>query len=275
MNTFMNKSFYIIIFFIFLINTEKNIYAKDMTGDNQENDTVFINIQPRTPFFIYKKNDSKPSDGVAYHLLKKILNSANVKYEFNNIPLVRTLVLMKENKTKVCYPNALMIKSRLSYVFYSKPYFKDKRTSILLRKDDNRFTEYKTFSEILKNKNLRILLKIGYAYGNYIEETLNKTKKYITGSVKSDKPDEIILSSNDNYEMLNEIIEKNGDYMLISRYEAEYLFKENPKYKNTLTIKDVDDLNYNEKRYLMCSKIVGQETINKINHQIKKIANFD
>ena len=55
MNIFMNKSFYIIIFFIFLINTENNIYAKDGPGDNQENDTVFINIQPRTPFFIYKK----------------------------------------------------------------------------------------------------------------------------------------------------------------------------------------------------------------------------
>jgi hypothetical protein len=97
---------------MFIINTKNNIYAINEPGDNQENDTVFINIQPRTPYFIYKKNDSKPSDGVAYHLLTKILNSAKVKYEFNNIPMVRTLVLMKENKTKVCYPNALMIKSR-------------------------------------------------------------------------------------------------------------------------------------------------------------------
>ena len=62
--------------------------------------------------------------------------------------------------------------------------------------------------------------------------------------------------------------------MLISRYEAEYLFKEFPKYKNSLTIKDLDDLNFNEKRYLMCSKRVGEDTINKINLQIKKITDF-
>ncbi|WP_397601571.1 hypothetical protein [Silvanigrella sp.] len=93
--------------------------------------------------------------------------------------------------------------------------------------------------------------------------------------MKSEKPDEIILSSNDNYEMLNEIIEKNADYMLTSRYEAEYLFKEFPIYKNSLTIKDVDDLNYNEKRYLMCSRIVGKETMDKIDHQIKKVTNFN
>jgi hypothetical protein len=135
----MNNSIYILIISIFLINIENKTYAKDKIEKKQEIDTIFINIQPRTPFFIYKKNDSKPSDGVAYHLLIKILNSANVKYEFNNIPMVRTLVLMKKNKTKVCYPNALMIKSRMSYVYYSRPYFKDKKTSILLRKDDNRF----------------------------------------------------------------------------------------------------------------------------------------
>ena len=71
--------------------------------------------------------------------------------------------------------------------------------------------------------------------------------------------------------MLQDIITGNADYMFMGRNEAEYLLNENPLFKNNLEIKDLNDIPEGEKRYIMCSKIVGKETIDKINNVIDKI----
>ena len=117
---------------IFLITHNKYIYS-------QENDKVYLKIQERPPYFIYKKGTNTPEDGVTYKIIVKILNNANIPYEFVDTPTVRVISEIKENKTNVCFPNAFKNKEREDFSAFSKSYFQDKKTAILIRKNDIMF----------------------------------------------------------------------------------------------------------------------------------------
>jgi len=81
----------------------------------------------------------------------------------------------------------------------------------------------------------------------------------------------IFLTSNDNKGMFNEILNKKADYMLIGRNEGEYLFNEDPLFKKSLEMINLNNLPEGEKRYFMCSKRMEKDLISSIDKEISKL----
>lgn len=240
-------------------------------ADAQEKDKLLLAVQDRPPYFIYKKNVTTPDDGVIYHLILKILNNANINFEFKNVPLIRSVSEIKSNKDKTCLPAAFKNKEREDIALFSKAYFQDKKTVIVFRKNDNKFKNYDKFENILKNNEIILLLKLGYIYGKYIDDLIFEVKKYNNGEFKLNNLSALILTSMNNTEMFYEIMNKKADYLIIGRNEGEYLFEQNPKFNQELEMKDLIDMPEGEKRYIMCAKMVGKQTMDKIDKEISKI----
>jgi len=236
-----------------------------------EDEKIYLYVQERPPYFIFDKNNEMPIDGITYKIVNNIFKSANILYEYNKIPLVRVIPAIKENKFKICYPNALKNKEREDISYFTKPFYKDKKSIIIIKKNNQKFKEYKNFVDILKDNNIILLLKLGYSYGDFIKKQIFLIKKYNNSLIENHLPQGIVLSTKDHEKMLFEIKDNIADYMILGKNEAEYFFEKDPVLKNYLEMKELNDLPDGEKRYLMCSKKVGAELIKKMDSEIMKI----
>ena len=110
----IKKLFLVLILFSF----EKNIFPNS-------NEILQIHYNDRAPFFIKNKSKNLLDDGILYHLIKKILKNANIKYEFNDFSLPKSIILMKENKENICISYGLNDPTRNEFSQASLPYFKE------------------------------------------------------------------------------------------------------------------------------------------------------
>lgn len=257
---FSKYCFYLMIF----LGTMQSVYST-------ESEKIIIDYYPRPPYYMAPNGANHPSDGIIYHLVVKIMVAAKIPYEFNLIPFVRTTKRIKENKIKACAPSSFKTKEREEYAYFSKPIFQDKKNVLIIRKDDERFKKYNISDDVLKDPNLILLLKIGLSYGDYIGNKLLQYKNVVLTELHQDKRKGIEFTSDDNNTMLDDIINKKADYMFIGRNEADYLIDKNKGFKSSLAIKQLKDLPEGEKRYFMCSKVVGLETMKKIDKAILKV----
>nr|BFD32569.1 hypothetical protein GTC16762_21870 [Pigmentibacter ruber] len=253
----MKLKFILIILFYFPFN----IFA--------ETETIFLNYQPRIPFFIEDKKEKYPVDGTIYKIIQSIFQGLDIEYKYSNVPVIRTLQMIKENKVKVCYPLGLRNIEREKIALISKPIYKDKNTIVLYNIDNEKIKLYSNFTEMLKDKNITLLVKIGYSYGKLIDEKLLEYLHYKAFEENKNIGKNINKTSDDNIGMLNQILNKKSDYMLIAKNEIENLIEQNGIYKKYLKILEFKDLPEGEYRHLICSKKVGEEVMEKINSRIK------
>ncbi|WGL59481.1 transporter substrate-binding domain-containing protein [Pigmentibacter sp. JX0631] len=255
----MKVKFIIIVLFYLPLN----IFA--------ETEPIFLNYQPRIPFFIEDKKEKYPIDGIIFKLIQNIFQDLNIEYKFSNVPVIRTMQMIKENKVKVCYPLGLRNNEREKIAIISKPIYKDKNMIVLYNSDNEKIKNYSNFVEMLKDKNISLLVKIGYSYGKLVDDKLYEYFHYKASDNNKNIEKNIHKTSDDNIGMLNQILNKKSDYMLIAKNEIENLIEQNPVYKKYIRIFEFKDLPDGEYRHLICSKKVGEETMEKINLKIKAL----
>jgi len=143
-----------------------------------EREEVIIHYQVRPPYFIVDENTKNLKDGTLFKRLNKIFEGLNIKYEFHELPAVRTQLLIKENKINICSGYAILTTTRKDYGVFSVPFYQDKPYVLVIRKNDSRFDKYSTLNETMLDYNLIMLIKFKFSYGKYVDELLTKNKKY-------------------------------------------------------------------------------------------------
>jgi uncharacterized protein (TIGR02285 family) len=268
----MLNLFYIFKYFVLIITAVFSIQAFSL----EDKDKIFIHIKNFPPFFIQEKEGGEIKSGILYDLIKKILQESKINYTFENSPIGRSVDEIKKNKRLVCLSYAVKTKDRENIAYFSEPIFRDYRMVLIYRKRDKRiFDKYKKFSDILQNNNLKILLKIGYSYGEYGDKILNKFKNYDKTSLSLSDPNNksLVTTSVETEIMLKQIVHERADYMLDGGNQTKYLFENNDEAKKYLEIKNLDDYPLGQLRYFMCSKSMPKEKMYIINQAIKKIVN--
>lgn len=252
-----------IIVLIILICFLKPVFA--------DTEAINLNYQPRVPFFIEDKKEKYPIDGVIFHIIQNIFNGLNINYKFVNVPVIRTMQMIQENKVKVCYPLGLRNAEREKFALISLPIYKDKNMIIVYNSNNSLIKNYNSFIDMLSDKNITLLLKIGYSYGKVIDNIFLDKLNFKNNDARMKPPKNIHQTSDDNIGMLNQILNKKSDYMLIAKNEVEDLISTNEVYKKYLKYFEYKDLPEGEYRQLICSKKVGEEVMNKINKKIKQL----
>ena len=114
-----------------------------------------------------------------------------------------------------------------------------------------------TLESLLKNEDLRLLVKSGYSYGKVIDDLIVRfNPKRIDVTVE-------------NVNMMRMLNFNRADYFFTSEEEAEGMIKSAGFPSNDYKFIHFSNMPPGNKRYLLCSMQVDQKTIEKLNIWIK------
>lgn len=181
--------------------------------------------------------------------------SLNQAISWEQVPSKRQMVQLKSNKNKVCSVGWFKNEERLSYVKYTNSIYHDRPLTLVIRASDKSIYEGITLQQVLGHRDLTLIVKSGYSYGPYIDRLLNELKP------------SIFETTLENRDMLEMIIHQRADYFFAAQEEATTLISEasSPEFFSQHHFTDKIS---GEKRYIICSKLVSNSTIEQLNRWI-------
>jgi polar amino acid transport system substrate-binding protein len=182
----------------------------------------------------------------------KAFSEAGIAFVWRKMPTNRQLLSIKSGTAIECAVGWFKTPEREQFAKFTKAIYRDKPTVILA---PNRFTvkENARFADILRIEGIRVLSKDNFSYGPFIDHLIATLKPRVVNTTA-----ESIL-------MVEMLRVDRADFMLMAEEEATYLTEE-PKFGlNDFHLIRLPDMPPGEKRHIMCSKLVPDEVINRLN----------
>lgn len=213
--------------------------------------TIIFAIEDRSPFsFMDEIGNGK---GLLPEAAKKRALSANVPYKFELLPFNRHVAMIQDNKVKICSVGRFKNPEREKMgLFNAKPIYKDKGF-VFVFNAKNPITKNKTvkaseLKAIFANETLRLYTKQNYSYGKNLDDLLKNSKNRRNDSVK------------EHSEVFRNLEQGFADFTLSTVEEFDDLASDQKKLLRSAFIKDIPG----EARYFFCSKLVGEDTLKKL-----------
>jgi len=111
---------------------------------------------------------------------------------------------------------------------------------------------------LLKDKNVKLLVKDGFSYGIYID-----------GLIRKYGPEVVVVATSTNIQMLQMILAGRADYYFTSEEEAEHMVKSSGFSVSKFQLQHYSDMPAGNPRYIACSQQILPETIDLLNHALK------
>jgi len=183
--------------------------------------------------------------------------AAGIQYTLALTPVSRQLMIIKNNVGLDCAVNWFKNDERETFGKFTKPLYQDKARIALTGAKNTKVKGGGTIESVLGDKTINLLVKQGYSYGKVLDDLIEKLE-----------PTKIVVTA-ENVPMLKMIQANHGDLMFISQEEANGLIV-----AAGINAADIREINFSnapkgEIRYILCSKRVPDEIINKLNSAIK------
>lgn len=217
----------------------------------QEHITLLYNDRP--PYLISNADGSV--SGLTGNPASNAFRAAGIAFVWEKIPTNRQLSMIKESAGLVCGVGWFKNPERLTFAKFTKAIYRDKPTIVIANlaffaKDGMKL------ADILAMSQTHMLVKDKYSYGPYVDDLLLRLKPAV------------LSTTSENIAMIKMIKANRADFMLASEEEADY-FVDQAGYKLIdFKLLKFQDMPVGEKRYVMCSKSVPDETIEKLNKAI-------
>ena len=217
------------------------------------NDSVTLHYNERPPYLVPAADGS--ASGLTGTPAANAFKAAGIPITWAKVPTNRQLAVMKEPQGMNCAIGWFKTPEREQFAKFTKPIYRDKPWLVLANASYN-VKDGTKLEEALSSKTVRVLVKDAFSYGQYIDETLAKTKPNIT------------VSNGSTSQMLQLINAGSMDFMFVSEEEAEYLVEQaGLNMKNFRQIR-FPDMPKGGERYIMCGKNVPDDVIAKLNKSI-------
>lgn len=184
--------------------------------------------------------------------------TAKVPVVLQETPFARQLRDVELNTGRDCMIGMYKTAERQKFAKYSKPIYQS-QTHILLTSTANaaRLTAHPSVDEVLGDKSLVLLVKLGYSYGAGVDALLEKHQP--TRQTTSDE----------NLAMLRQIKLGIADYMLMAPEEAAGAIEAAGLKPGDFQQIRPNNMPPGDYRHLMCSKNVPDEVMQRLNAAIK------
>jgi len=256
------KKIYLTVFCIFLIILETN------TSSAAEN-KIAIYYYDRAPYRIRVSNHN--ASGILVDITKLAFQKARINFIFRDRPFKRAMIELKNPNTIGCIPGIYKTPEREEvYLYTNKAILQEKPMAIVInKKDTNSLPINPTIKELFTSK-LIMGVYSGFSYGKWLDNKIDEYKP-TTSVVTFSKKQGTTTSAN-----IIEMISINRiNYTLMAPIEARWLLKTINDLKDKvdlLAIKNTPDAN---SRYLVCSKAIGNDNLERINKAISEIIDSD
>ncbi len=222
-------------------------------------DEPMVTVQYRDkPPYSYTK-DGKPA-GFLIERTMEIFKRANVKADFQEIPVKRITRDIQENASAICSPSWYKLPEREVYARFSAPIHQDRPHLVLAGVHmQDKLRSIKTLKELFGIPELRLGKVSGTSYGAELDALISTTAQTAMDSTVTPLG------------MAKMIKRKRADYMLID--EEDYKFLNQQKEVDAEDVKPVHfpDMPPGLMRYIMCSKSVGPETMARLDKAIAQV----
>lgn len=204
--------------------------------------------------------DGKPV-GFLMERTTDIFKRANLTANFEELPVKRITQNIQLNSNPVCSPGWYKLPERELYALFSLPIHEDKPHLVLVGAHAmERVRTARTLKELFANPELKLGKVSGASYGAELDSMISTTAQAAMDSTVTP----LVMAKMIKF--------KRADYMLIDEEDYSFLNQQ-----GEVDAADVKPLRYADmppglKRYIMCSKSVGTDTMDRINAAIRQTA---
>lgn len=229
------------------------ISASLVIGIAQAAEPVTLLFNERPPYLMVNSDGS--ASGLTGSPAAKAFKAAGIPVNWTQLSTKRQIQTLTENASMSCAIGWFQTKDRERFAKFTKAIYRDKPFVVIAPNAVN-FDEGVTLIRAIANKEMRVLLKEGFSYGD-IDPLLTKAKATI------------IVNSGEVIELMQMIKARRADMMFAAQEEANYLIENAGYKKSDFKIISFSDMPVGKTRHIMCSKKVPDELIAKLNTAIQ------
>jgi uncharacterized protein (TIGR02285 family) len=220
-----------------------------------DDDAVTLHYILRPPYMV---PTASGLSGLTGGPTEKAFRRAKVPFVLAQTPFARQLHMLETNSGRDCMIGMFYKPERERFARYTKPIYQD-RPQIILTETSNapRFSKFKSLTELLDDKSMTLLVKLGYSYSIALDKLFEQYKP------------KTITTADENLLMLKSIKLNHADYMFIAPEEAEAAIVAAGYQLSDFSQIKYADMPNGDFRHIMCSKNVPEEVIQKLNAAIE------
>ncbi|OZG75017.1 hypothetical protein BTA51_01040 [Hahella sp. CCB-MM4] len=221
-------------------------------ADDVSEPTILLHYNERPP---YLHETSSGVEGLTASPAEEAFRAAGIKFSWVNTPAMRQLYIIKRNLGRDCLVGWFKTPYRTTFGKYTVPIYQDGSYIVLMNTEKSVYAGG-SLADLLSNRNLVLLVKDSYSYGDFLDRYIDRYKPTINPTIYE--------SAN----MLRVIARGNADYMFVAPEEAEAaMIMYGLTSKELLSI-SFPEMPQGEKRYKFCSRQVDDAVIDQLNAAI-------
>lgn len=218
-------------------------------------EAIVVHFHSRRPFYM---SDGHQVFGLVIDPIAQAFRNAGIPHVWQETPARRQLDIIEKNEDKSCAAGWFKTPEREAYARYTLPVYQDKPFVAVFRADNELLPEAApVLDQVLGEWRLKLLVKEGYSYGQFIDERL-----------KALAPRQLTTTA-ENRNILQMIENYRADYSFMTEEEAEDLLNSPEVPRKKFRIVHFSDMPAGGKRYIICSRQVGEDVIARLNAAIR------
>lgn len=216
---------------------------------------LLISYLDRPPYYHTVAGEAH---GLLVDKVRSILEAADVEANYREVPAGRILHNIEHNTIAQCSIGWFKNDAREKFARFTLPIWRDTPWMVLApAKIKGAISKYQQFSELLADKSLSWGTHQGYSYGKYLD---GLASQFSTNKIEF---------SGDQMLLPKMMLKGRASYMIIAEEEFMPLVKSSDLNAEDFFLQPMADAPPGNERYLMCSKSVTPELIERINEAIR------
>lgn len=224
----------------------------------QGNELITLHYNERAPYL--QTLDNGKIAGLTATPAEQALRRAGIAFNWEKTPSNRQIQLLEKNASADCMVGWFKNPQRELIGNYSLPLYQDKPTIGLALFSNIHIDSGSSLAQVLQNRELRLLIKDGYSYGEHIDALIHKLEP------------RRIKTTVENMNMLRMIALDRADYFFIAEEEASGLIQQSEFDPGDFKYIRFSDNPDGGQRHLWCSKQVSQQSLKKTDQAITALA---
>lgn len=240
-----------------IIKTAYWLLAATLTATAQNNPFITLHYNERAPYL--QTLDNGDIAGLTATPAEQALRRAGIAFKWEKTPSNRQIQILEKNASADCMVGWFKNSQRELIGNFSLPLYQDKPTIGLALFSNINIDSGSGLAQVLQNRELRLLVKDGYSYGEHIDALIDELKP------------RRIKTTVENINMLRMVALDRADYFFIAEEEASELIRQSEFEPGDFKYIHFSDSPDGGQRHLWCSKQVPQHSLDRINRAIAEL----
>ncbi len=230
------------------------VFVACFTQPSRAQDALQLWYLERSPYYVTEADGSV--SGIVASPVEAAMNAAGIDRQWKQSPGARQLAEVERGTAFACGVGWFRNPKREAFARFSKPVYRDKPMVALIRADDEKTKAHPTLESLMRDKGLAMGAKNGFSYGGFAD-----------GMIEALAPKQVVTSQ-DHKGMGRMLAKRRFDYLLIAAEEADHVLAQLGPLGEQLTTQELSDFPPGNTRYLMCSKAVPQDLIDRFSQAL-------